>query len=302
MSDNAHVIDHGHVDSNGSGGGGATVFATVSFKGGVGKSTLAVHLAASLEAVLVDFEPWGSATTWWAGAQTQRIWRAAGQAPILRALEKGMAPRPRRGAAGRPQLVPSHEQLLRLTDGADGGIASWAWDSQTAQPAVLVKTADGVRRIDDALAEALPRWAQSWNAHVVVDTPGGFSPLADAALAAADCVIVPFTLDPWSFPALSKFLAMYAPRVRSGLVVPNRVRDRVREDPYVAVLQEPGFIPPPFVLGPPVSESDILRFIERPLTAGGDPGRARRDAIAQIDAVAQRAQELAASTHKVNRQ
>src|SRR5947209_8315060 len=97
------------------------VITMVQWKGGVGKSTLAVHFAASLGAVLVDLEPWGGATAWWAGGRANELWQAAGPAPVLRALEVGRPPRPRRGEAGRPQLVPSHEQLLALTGGVAEG-------------------------------------------------------------------------------------------------------------------------------------------------------------------------------------
>ena len=43
------------------------VITMVQWKGGVGKSTLAVHFAVALGAVLIDLEPWGGATAWWAG-------------------------------------------------------------------------------------------------------------------------------------------------------------------------------------------------------------------------------------------
>src|SRR5512135_2482901 len=101
------------------------VFTMVQWKGGVGKSTLAVHIAASLGAVLVDLEPWGGATAWWAGARATELWQASGHAPVLQALERGRAPRPRKGEAGRPPLVPSHQELLSLTDGVAAGRARW---------------------------------------------------------------------------------------------------------------------------------------------------------------------------------
>src|SRR5207237_90228 len=80
-------------------------------------STLAVHFASTLNAVLIDLEPWGGATAWWAGRHANELWQAPGPAPVLKALARGIAPRPRRGEAGRPRLVPSHEQLLSLTSG-----------------------------------------------------------------------------------------------------------------------------------------------------------------------------------------
>ncbi len=106
------------------------VITMVQWKGGVGKSTLAVHFATSFTAILIDLEPWGGATAWWAGKRANELWQAPGPAPVLKALEQGRCPRPRRGEAGRPPLVPSHEQLLSLTSGAATGVAAWAWTSE----------------------------------------------------------------------------------------------------------------------------------------------------------------------------
>jgi chromosome partitioning protein len=248
----------------------------VQWKGGVGKSTLAIHLAASLDAVLIDLEPWGGATAWWAGPRAAAIWQAPGRAPLLRALSDGSVPRPRRGAAGRPRLLASHEQLLGLGEGA------------------VVATAAGATPLGEAIRQAIPRWAEAWGGHVVIDTPAGFGPLSDGAVAAADVVMLPVTLDQWAVPALRKFMASYAGRVRSGLVVPNRVRRRVEDRRWARLVTADGLIPPPFVLGPPVAESEVLHAARRPLTAGGAPSPARGAALEQIDALARRALELAA--------
>jgi chromosome partitioning protein len=248
----------------------------VQWKGGVGKSTLAIHLAAALDAVLVDLEPWGGATAWWAGGRAAALWQAPGRAPLLRALSDGSVPRPRRGAAGRPRLVPSHEQLLGLGDGA------------------VVATAEGPIPLARAIREAIPRWAEAWGGHVVIDTPAGFGPLSDGAVAAADVVMLPVTLDQWAVPALRKFMASYADRVARGMVVPNRVRRRVEDRRWARLVAADGLIPPPFVLGPPVAESEVLHVARRPLRAGPAPSSARGAVLEEIDALARRTLELAA--------
>ena len=132
------------------------IITMVQWKGGVGKSTLAVHIAASLGAVLVDLEPWGGATAWWAGSHATELWQAPGRAPVLSALESGRPPRARKGAAGRPLLVPSHQQLLSLTDGVAGGVAAWVWTAEGV-PTLMVPTSNGPRPLADALREARRR-------------------------------------------------------------------------------------------------------------------------------------------------
>src|SRR5205823_4365105 len=144
---------------------------------------------------------WGGATAWWAGSRANELWQAAGPAPVLRALEVGRPPRPRRGEAGRPSLVPSHEQLLALTGGVAEGVAAWAWTAD-GRPTLMVPTAEGPRPLGEALRVAIPQWAQAWGLHVVVDTPAGFGPLADGAIAAADVVVLPVSMDQWAVPAL----------------------------------------------------------------------------------------------------
>ncbi len=268
------------------------VLSLVQWKGGVGKSTLAVHFANALDGVLVDLEPWGAATTWWAGPHAAELWQAPGPAPVLRALERGQAPRPRRGEARRCRLVPSHEQLLTLTDGALGGAAAWAWTAD-GMPTLMVPTARGPRPLAAALREALPAWAAEWGSHVVVDTPGGFSFLADGAIAAADVVILPVTLDQWSVPAFRRFMRTYGPRIQRGLVIPNRVRNRAEDAAWADLIASPGIVEPPFVLGPPIQESEVLHAWRRPLTAGPSPGAARATALEQVAAAAHRALDLA---------
>jgi chromosome partitioning protein len=270
------------------------IIAMVQWKGGVGKSTLAVHIASALDAVLVDLEPWGGATAWWAGPHATELWQAPGRAPVLEALERGRAPRPRRGEAGRPRLVPSHEQLLALTDGRAAGVAQWGWTTDGV-PKLMVATPAGPLPLADALAAAIPQWATAWASDVVVDTPAGFGPLADGAIAAADLVVLPVTLDQWAVPALRKFMRAYASRVRRGLVIPNRVRPRITDGIWADVITAEGVVEPPFELGPPVPESEIFRAARRPLTAGPTPGKARSAALDQIDSVARRAMELAKS-------
>jgi cellulose biosynthesis protein BcsQ len=271
------------------------VIAFAQWKGGVGKSTLATHVASMLDAVLVDLEPWGAATTWWAGRHAAALWQSSEGSPILRALATGKAPRPRSGAAGRARLVPSHEELLALGQAPGNSHSAWAWTAE-GMPALMVPTVDGPRQLAVALAEGLQRWAQEWGCPVVVDTPAGFSPLGDGGISASDVLVVPVTPDQWAFPALQKFMAAYQGEIKAGLIVPNRVRSRrVSDSSWSAVMESDGVIVPPFELGPAVMESEVLHVASRPLISGPSPGVAREEVIGQVEEVATRALQLALS-------
>lgn len=268
------------------------ILTLVQWKGGVGKSTLSVHLAAYLGAVLIDLEPWGGATVWWGGRHAAELWQRPGPAPVLQALARGAVPRPRRGSAGRPLLVPSHEGLLALTDGSSASTAAWAWNAD-GRPTLLVPTPAGPRPLAEALREALPAWARAWGRDVVVDTPAGFGPLADGATAAADVVACPVTLDQWAVPALRRFMNAYRPRVRAGLIIPNRVRARRTDNAWAELLTDDSIIEPPFHLGPPVAESEVLHTAARPLGQRSLRSAAHEAALADIAAVAERAKAIA---------
>lgn len=268
------------------------ILTLVQWKGGVGKSTLSVHLAAALNAVLVDLEPWGGATVWWAGRQAAELWQRPGPAPVLQALSRGAVPRPRTGRAGRPALVPSHEGLLALTDGSSNGSVAWAWNAE-GRPTLLVPTPSGPRPLAEALREALPVWAAAWERDVVVDTPAGFGPLADGATAAADVVVCPVTLDQWAVPALRRFMSAYRDRVRAGLIVPNRVRPRRADNLWAELLTDDSIIEAPFELGPPVAESEVLHTAVRPLGQRTMRSAAHEAALSDIAAVARRAEAMA---------
>jgi chromosome partitioning protein len=146
-------------------------------KGGVGKTTLAYELAASLQGVLLDLD-------WDAGGAT-RMWgvdpSGTRRAPLLDALERGPdgpAPRIRR-RTGQPALIPSHPDL-------------------------------SASRIDpDLVAECLETWGVALNGDgpLVVDTHPGANPLTDGALAAADVVVVPVVLGVRELTALEQNLA-----------------------------------------------------------------------------------------------
>jgi chromosome partitioning protein len=281
-----------------------TVIALVQWKGGQGKSTLAVHLAAHLErqavehggpgAVLVDLEPWGGATTWWAGTRAAELWQAPSGPPLLNSLARGTAPRPRRGRAGRSRLVPAHEEMLALAGGGVSEFATWAW-REDGTPTQMVRTAEGPRPLATALRAALPTWAQQWGSHVVVDTPAGFSALADGAVAAADVVILPVTLDQWSVPPLRRFMRSYADRITAGLVVANRVQAREHDDLWAQVLAAPGVVEPPFILcSTVIPESKLLHTSTRPLALNGRaPSPTRVDVLDRVDEITRQVLELA---------
>jgi cellulose biosynthesis protein BcsQ len=147
------------------------IIAVVAPKGGVGKSTIALEVAAALDAVLVDldWDPGCASVRWGAGRADKRI---------LTALEAERAPKPRY-AQGRPLLVPSHPELA---------LGGW-------QPGEV--------------ADRLEAWSASWGRSIVVDTHPGIGELAYGAVEAASVVAVPVPLREMEVDAVSLMLQEY---------------------------------------------------------------------------------------------
>lgn len=167
------------------------IITIASNKGGVGKSTIALHLAGALDAPLVDldWEVGGSSNMW--GHDPRRTRRAA----LLDAFERGPdAPAPRlRRHGGRPPLLATHKDV-------------------------------GAAQIDEGtVTDCVLSWARAWGAPwVVVDTHPGLNTLRTGAIAASDLVVVPVLLSHHEVDALEDFLTDDL-RNHSVLLVVNRV-------------------------------------------------------------------------------
>lgn len=148
------------------------IITVAAYKGGVGKTTLALELAYLLNAPLVDFE-WdsGGASRRW-GYRYER----AHTRPVLDALAHDRTPKPLVGHR-KADLVPGHPDLSHA--------------DLTAED----------------IAAALGKWAAEWGRPwVVVDThPGGFASTL-GAMAAADTVVVPTPLRAGELDALDGML------------------------------------------------------------------------------------------------
>jgi chromosome partitioning protein len=176
-----------------------TIITLGSNKGGVGKTAIALELAAALDANLVDLDgDAGGATGEWGYTDHRR--RSDTLTEALSAAHSGDGPPPRAPRAvhapGRCALVPCDANLQ---------VASFS-------PAVVAQTLRG--------------WAAEWNRPVVVDTHPGVSPLTYGAMAAADLVVVPVPLRRRDLTALEGLLDRFAPLEGPRLplaVVPNLV-------------------------------------------------------------------------------
>jgi len=158
----------------------ARIYALANQKGGVGKTTTAINLAACLaeageHALVIDLDPQANATS----GLGERA-NGASTLDLLDGAPLATLARPTRFA--NLDLVPAKPELA-------------------AAAVELSALAGGERYLADALAEATERWS-----FVFLDCPPSFGPLTVNALAASDRVIVPVQAEYYALEGLSQLL------------------------------------------------------------------------------------------------
>jgi chromosome partitioning protein len=175
--------------------GGAHVVAVVNQKGGVGKTTTAVNVAASVAAaerrtLLVDLDPQGNASSG-VGVSPRSVERSVYEALIGKNTLREL-------------LVPTELASLRLVP------------SRQDLVAVEIELVDDPNRpfkLRDALSELL---AEEPFDHVFIDCPPSLGILTVNALAAADRVLVPMQCEYYALEGLSALMAT-VDRVKNGM-------------------------------------------------------------------------------------
>jgi chromosome partitioning protein len=157
----------------------ARIFVVANQKGGVGKTSIAVNLSASLahygrSALLIDLDPQGNATTG-SGVDKSACEKTVygvllGEYPMSEAIL---------ACAGNFDIVPSNRELA----GAE---------------VELIAMEAREFRLRDALADSVPRYD-----FVVIDCPPALNMLTVNGFAAADAVIIPMQCEYYALEGLS---------------------------------------------------------------------------------------------------
>jgi chromosome partitioning protein len=176
------------------------IVAIANQKGGVGKTTLAVHLAAYVaqrdgRVVLVDGDPQGNATSWLLGGRTE---------PGMRKLLVGDS---------------SVEDVVRM---GKWDVALIPGDDSTGDAMTMLAAVAKLKRISEKLAP-IGKKAD----HLFIDMPPSRSAGFRQLLAVADALIVPTQLERLSLEGV-RFMARTVNEINDGPrllgIVPNMVR------------------------------------------------------------------------------